>query len=160
MQRQNPLGVAFPGVVRFVLEQFGDPMVTYDLEVDATTVFPGLKMPGRSKKPMIDILARKGGRIVAIISAKRSLRHDRVSDITNGCSSYKGAWHHHGRTRLKYYVVTNEFDPSRLSKVLSDECVDAVVHVHKDAVTVACHLDSRLASLYDLEDLVSLSTTW
>ncbi len=160
MQRQNSLGIAFPGVIRFVLEQFGNPAIAYDLEVDATTIFPGLTMPGRSVKPMIDILARKGGQIVAIISTKWSLRHDRINDITNECPIYKNVAFQQARTRLNYYVATNEFDPARLSKVLGDVCVNAVVHVHGDAVTTACQLNGRLTSMHDLEDLVSLSGTW
>ena len=160
MQRQNSLGIAFSGVVRFVLEKFGNPAITYDLEVDATTIFPGLTMPGRSTKPMIDILAKKGGQIVAIISTKWSLRHDRINDITNECPIYKNVAFQQARTRLNYCVVTNEFDPARLSKVLGDVCVNAVVHVHKDAVTTACQLDGRLATMLDLADLVSLSGTW
>ncbi len=160
MQRQNSLGIAFPGVIRVVLEQFGNPVISYDLEVDATTIFPGLTMPGRSTKPMIDILAKKGGQIVAIISTKWSLRHDRINDITNECPSYKNVAFQQARTRLNYYVVTNEFDPARLSKVLGDVCVNAVVHVRKDAVTTASQLNGRLTSMLDLEDLVSLSGTW
>ena len=93
-----------------------------------------------------------------IISAKWSLRHDRLSDITNECPVYKASYQRIYRTNerpeLKYFVATNEFDPARLNKILDDSCVNGVVHVHKPAVTEVCQLDGRLDELIDLEDFV------
>ncbi len=159
LQRQNSLGIAFPGVVKFILERFGNPAVVYELEADARTIFPGISMPGRSVKPTIDILAKKGGMPVAIISTKWSVRHDRINDITNECPIYKAAAMR-SRIRLAYYVVTNEFDPARLSKILDDDCIDRLVHVHKEAVTVAAGLDGRLSNMLDLADLVAITAHW
>ncbi len=159
LQRQNSLGIAFPGVVKFVLERFGNPAIAYRLEVDATTVFPGITMPGRSVRPMIDILGSKGGNPVAIISTKWSVRHDRINDITNECPIYKAAAMR-SRTPLGYYVVTNEFDPARLSKILGDTCIDGLAHVHKQAVITACNLDGRLGGMLDLSDFVAITQNW
>ena len=53
----------------------------------------------------------------AVISAKWSMRHDRLSDITNECPVYKAAHqriYRQSQTGLSYFVVTNEYDPSRL----------------------------------------------
>ncbi len=90
---------------------------------------------------------------------KWSLRHDRINDLTNECPSYKQAavWR---RQNLLYIVVTNEYDPARLDKVISDTCIDSVVHVHKPAVVDAAALDGRADSLLDLSDLCRLTLGW
>lgn len=164
MQRHNTLGIAFVGLVRHILEQFGFSEVMYNLELNAGTVFPGITFPGRSSTPRIDLLGTREGIPKVIISAKWSLRHDRLSDITNECPIYKAAYERiyrgERRDHLPYYVVTNEFDPSRLLKVLNDTCVDGVVHVHKPAIVEVCKLDGRLDRLIDLADFVNLSYSW
>lgn len=164
MQRQNTWGIAFTGLVKHMLGQFGSAAVSYESEVDAAMVFPGITVPGRSGTPRIDLLAKCSNIPRAIISAKWSVRHDRLNDITNECPVYKAAYqriyrqarHHH----LLYYVVTNEYDPSRLNKMLDDTCVDGVVHVHKEAVERVCALDGRLVRLRDLADLVNATSSW
>jgi hypothetical protein len=164
MQRQNPLGIAFGGLVKHVLERFGSPAIRYETEVEATSVFPGITFPGRSGTPRIDLLARRDNLPLTIISAKWSVRHDRLSDITNECPVYKAAYERiyrqSRRNRVLYYVLTNEFDPSRLNKMLDDTCVDGVVHVHKEAVVEVCMLDGRLHRLLDLTDLINATSSW
>jgi len=159
LQRQNPLGTAFPGLVRFILETFGNSTVTYDVEVDATHIFPGITMPGRSTRPMIAILVHWDGRPIAIISTKWSVRHDRINDITNECPIYKAAAMR-SRVPLAYYVVTNEFDPARLSKMLGDTCINNLIHVHKQGVMTASRLNGRLTAMFDLADFVRVTTAW
>jgi hypothetical protein len=112
-QRQNPLGAGFIGLVTHVLRTFGNPAIEYQNEVDATALFPGIRMTGRSEKPSIDVLALKDGVPRTVISVKWSIRHDRISDITNECPVYKEAAQKHGWS-LDFYAVTNEFDPARL----------------------------------------------
>jgi hypothetical protein len=164
MQRQNPLGTAFTGIVKHILEKFGTANPVYTTEVNAGAIFSGVTVPGRSDTPSIDLLATLDGVPAVIISAKWSLRHDRLNDITNECPVYKAAYQRiYRQTRrkdLKYYVVTNEYDPSRLNKVLSDSCVDGVVHVHKAAVTQVCQLNGRMGDLIDLQDFISSTTEW
>ena len=101
----------------------------------------------------------------AILSAKWSLRHDRLSDITNECPVYKAAYQRiyrtsHQEKNLLYYVITNEYDPSRLGKILDDSCVDGVVHVHKPAVVDICELNRRAQNLIDLADFIGLTDSW
>jgi len=164
MQRQNTLGIAFGGLIKHILEKFGSAVVSYETEVDATTVFPGITFPGRSSTPRIDLLARCNNIPRAIVSAKWSVRHDRLSDITNECPVYRAAYERiYRQTRrdhLLYYVLTNEYDPSRLNKMLDDTCVDGVVHIHKAAVVEVCRLDGRLTRLLDLADLISATSSW
>ena len=57
-------------------------------------------------------------------------------------------------------MVTNEFDPARLQKILADSCVDGVAHVHKPLLTTVLGLDGRLGGLLDLADLVNASRAW
>jgi len=159
LQRQNPLGTAFSGLVRYVLEQFGDSTIDYELEASAPQVYPGIQLPGRSKNPSIDILARRNQIPCTIISIKWGLRHDRVSDITNECPIYKAAASR-SRTPLEFYVVTNEFDPARLNKVLSDPCIDGVVHIHKNAVCGVCGLNGRLNNMINLPDFFQHTFNW
>lgn len=164
MQRQNSLGIAFVGLVKHVLERFGVSSVSYEVEVEANVVFPGITFPGRSGTPRIDILAQSDGIPRAIVSAKWSMRHDRLNDITNECPVYKAAYERIyrqvRRDRVLYYVVTNEYDPARLNKMLDDPCIDGVVHVHKKAPVEVCGLDGRLARLIDLEDFIHATFSW
>jgi hypothetical protein len=159
VQRQNPLGIAFPALVCYILSTFGNSSVSYELEVPAQSVFPGIIVPGRSKNPRIDIVVRNQNHTKAVISCKWSLRHDRLNDISNECPAYKQAasW---TRTNIEYYVITNEYDPARLNKLLSDSCVDALVHVHKYLPINVCGLNSRLVNMLDLVDLINKSKTW
>ena len=82
-----------------------------------------------------------------------------LNDITNECPAYKGAamW---TRSNIEYIVVTNEFGSARLQRLLRDNCVDTVVHVHKPAVVNVCQIDGALDSLADLTDLIARSHTW
>jgi hypothetical protein len=164
MQPHNSRGIAFAGLVRHVLQKFGQPNLQYGVEVDAGEIFPGISVPGRSGTPRIDLLVRRDELPQAIISTKWSVRHDRLNDITNECPVYKAAYariyRQAGRREIPYYVVTNEFDSSRLTKMLEDTCVEGVVHVHKHAVIDVCGLNGRLTQLIDLADFIELSHTW
>ena len=165
MQRQNTLGIAFPGIVKYLLEKFGNKQILYQTEVDADSVFPGITFPGRSAAPRIDLLAKHSEIPAVIISTKWSVRHERLNDITNECPVYKAAYQRVYRQarrdpRLRYYVVTNEYDPSRLNKMLDDSCVNGVVHVHKAAVVTVCGLNGRLARLMDLSEFIAETASW
>lgn len=164
MQRQNTLGMASAGLVKHVLEKFGSGAISYETEVEASTIFPGIAFPGRSRTPRIDLLAKQSNIPRAIISTKWSLRHDRMNDITNECPVYKAAYERiYRQTRhdhLLYYVLTNEYAPARLTKMLNDTCVDGVVHVHKAAVVEVCKLDGRLTRLMDLADFIMTTSSW
>lgn len=164
MQRQNTLGIAFSGLVKYVLEKFGSTTLSYETEVEVTKIFPGITVPGRSGTPRIDLLAKCNALPRAIISTKWSVRHDRVNDITNECPVYKAAYERIYRKarhdHLLYYVVTNEYDPSRLNKMLDDSCVNGVVHVHKAAVVDVCKLNGRLTRLIDLSEFIKSALSW
>ena len=165
LQRQNPLGTAFAGLVVHVLNTFGSQRLQYVTEKAPAEAFPGITFPGRSRASRSDILATVDSVPRAVVSAKWSIRHDRLNDITNECPVYKAAYNRIYRGQqsgegLLYFVVTNEFDPARLTKALDDSCVDGVIHVHKAAVVEICELDGRLDRLMDLSDLVQMTYSW
>lgn len=165
LQRQNPLGTAFAGLVVHVLNTFGSQRPQYVTEKAPAEAFPGITFPGRSRASRSDILATVDSVPRAVVSAKWSIRHDRLNDITNECPVYKAAYNRIYRGQqsgqgLLYFVVTNEFDPARLTKALDDSCVDGVIHVHKAAVVEICELDGRLDRLMDLSDLVQMTYSW
>jgi len=159
LQRHNILGSAFAGLVKHVLEFFGSQEVTYQLEVAGDWAFPGVQLPTRTGEPFIDILVRKQGRNRGIISTKWSIRHDRINDLTSECRAYKNAARFTD-THLFYCVATNEYDPARVEKLLTDKCIDGVVHVHKPLVTEVSGLDGRLAEFLDLSELIEQSNQW
>ncbi len=159
LQRQNSLGIAFAGLVKHTLQRFGSEHLTYEIEAPADDVYPGIAFPGRSRAPAIDVLVRKSDYPRAVISIKWSLRHDRINDITNECPVYKQAAARL-RQALNFYVVTNEFDPARLGKVLDDTCIDGLTHVHRPAVTVVCGGDGRLDEMLDLTGLIDETFSW
>jgi hypothetical protein len=165
MQRNNPLGNGLRTLVAEVLTRFTQPSsLAYEEEVDATQCFPGIYMPGRSRTPKMDIMAGVGRRPRAIISCKWSIRHDRISDPTNECTTYKAAATMQQLPELGYYVVTNEFSVARLEKVLSQPCVDGLVHVHAPLLRamVGGKADAVVehSKFYDLVDFVELARTW
>ena len=58
MQRQNPLGIAFPCLINHILESFGSDRIFYESEVEADRYFTGIRLNGRSGAPKIDLLAK------------------------------------------------------------------------------------------------------
>jgi hypothetical protein len=159
LQRQNIVGSAFAGLIKHALELFGSQSVTYELEVAGDKAFPGVQLPTRTGEPFIDILVRKQGRNRGIISTKWSIRHDRINDLTSECRAYKNAATFTD-SKIFYYVATNEYDPARVEKPLTDKCIDGVVHVHKPLVTEVSGLNGRLTEFLDLSDLVEKSKHW
>jgi hypothetical protein len=164
MQRNNPLGNGLRILMAEVLQRWGNPALDYLQEEDATKWFPGITLPGRSTTPKMDVLVVKSGKPRAVISCKWSIRHDRISDPTNECTSYKAAGIQQQITNLAYYVVTNEFSAARLDKVLNQPCVDGLVHIHEPlfttiagtaAVAVTTH-----AKFLDLVQFVQLTHSW
>ena len=169
MQRNNPLGHGLRMLVSEVLERWGNAAYDYPEEEKPAIYFPGIVLTGRSERASIDVLARhrETGAPRAIISCKWSIRHDRISDPTNECTEYKGAAIKRQNMNLFYCVVTNELDGQRLDKIITQPCVDALVHVHLplalqlNAGGTTLMAEARARNrLLDLTDLVHLTATW
>jgi hypothetical protein len=133
---------------------------SFEEEARAKVWFPGIRLPGASENPAVDILAVKSGQPRAVISCKWTVRHDRVSDITNECPNYRSIALRLRVPDFGYYVVTNEFYSSRLEKMLNDDCVTGVVHVHRAALAATgLKLEAR-KPLIDLNDFLALVSGW
>ena len=165
-QRNNPVGNGLRILLSEILTRWGDERFAYEEEAPATSWFPGIVMPGRSKNPKVDVAAVSDGQPSALISCKWSIRHDRISDPTNECQEYRAAAMKR-QFPLSYYVLTNELDWQRLEKVLNQPCVDGLIHVHlglldqvlggeSDAMAAA----RKASRLLDLTEFVSLTSTW
>lgn len=145
-QRQNPLGIGFVCAVAGLLRYHCPNYTFLDEAPVGTAVFKDVKHPPRRA---IDIVALKGGKERAIISVKWSIRHDRLRDLLDECTVYKKH-----RPKLKFYVVTNEFMPARLRKLIEDPCVDEVFHVNREMVLEVNNGNSRLVGLKDFGDII------
>jgi hypothetical protein len=152
-QRQNPLGIGFVESLLLLLQSFSSSSYSFLPEgAIGETVFPEIRAREAPRsKP--DIVVVSGKAEVALVSAKLSLRHDRLKDLKDECAYFKTL-----RPRLKFYAVTNEYSPSRLDKVLAEYRVDAVFHVCKRLVVDVARVDGRTQQLRDLSELLSLFT--
>lgn len=165
-QRNNPLGNGLRILTAAVLQRWGDGRFTYTEEARATDWFPGIAMPGRSRKPKIDVLVHTATRVRVIVSCKWSGRHDRMSDVTNECQQYKQAAVQQQNMDLQHFVVTNELDGQRTDKILDQRCIDGLVMVHlplAEAIGTVTPLMRRSIDdgrLLDLSDFVRLTRTW
>ncbi len=147
-QRQNPLGIGFVSSLTILLEHFGSGYQFLPEKEIGKTVFRGIREAPRSAP---DIVAVKDRAEIAVISAKWSLRHDRLKDLKDECNYFKTLM-----GSLKYYAVTNEYDPARLNKVLEDYRIDGLFHVNRRFVVDVAQVDGRLEGLGDLADLLRL----
>ncbi len=148
-QRQNPLGIGFVESLLLLLQHFSSPQYTFLPEgAIGKTVFPEVQST-EAPRSCPDIVAVAGGSEVAVVSAKWSLRHDRLKDLKDECGYFKTV-----RPRLKFFVVTNEYNPARLDKVISDYRIDAVFHVCKKLLVDVAQVDGRTGELKDLSELL------
>ncbi len=165
LQPHNPVGHAFRSLVVTILEKFGSQDVRYEEEVDPHKEFPGFEFSTRSKKPRIDIVARRGSKTVALMSTRWRYRHDRV-DVVEEALAYGGAARRHN-PKCQLFAVIGEFAPNRLDKILSN-CAPAHPHppltaaVHFAPVLISKGLgeNGRLSALRDLAWLASQSYDW
>ena len=164
-QPNNLVGHAFRSLVVNILEKFGDNGVTYSEEVSPYDEFPGLTFTTRSKKPKIDIVARRGKTTVALLSSRWRFRHDRVDVVDEALAYVTGARRHNPSCKL--YAVVGEFVPSRLEKILTNcppaqpqAALTATIHFAPDLITYGLGENGRLKHLKNLEWLISESFRW
>ncbi len=145
-QRQNPLGTGFSASLVYYLRRTSDPDFEFIPEaLVGKQVFLKVSSPPRQR---VDIAVKRRGREFAIISAKWSIRHDRMKDWLDECDFYKT------RAALPYYfVVTNEYGPARLKKVLDNQCKSGFFHVNRELVLEVHGGNGRLEGLEDLTAL-------
>ena len=91
------------------------------------------------------------GQETAIISAKWSIRHDRLKDLLEECSYFKSV-----RPGIRFHVATNEYMPARLERLAASTCIDNVFHVRTALLRLANPGVPHLAAIRDLSDLFTL----
>jgi len=165
LQQHNLVGHAFRSLLVQILQTFGNPSIAYEEEVDPYYEFPGYEFQTRSKRPKIDIVARKGGRTVALISSKWRYRHDRTEFIDEALACAGPA--RRLNSSCKLYVWVGEFSPNRLEKSLdhcpprhSNPALSGTIHFHAPLVTVAIGHNGRMTDLRDLTWLIQETFDW
>lgn len=165
LQPNNLVGHAFRSLVTESLACYGNAAITYDEEVDPRQLFPGGEFRTRSKKSKIDIVARRGGQVVALLSLKWRFRHDRV-DIPDEAIAYMSAARR-VNSQTRFYAVVGEFAASRLEKLLensapahSNPAITATVHFNPELVRQGLGENGRIAHLKSLEWLIAETNKW
>jgi len=164
-QPHNLVGHAYRSLVVNVLSTFGDTGVSYEEEVDPYQEFPGYSFGTRSAKPKLDIVARRGTRIVALLSSRWRFRHDRV-DVVEEAMSYAPAARRHS-PNCKLYAVVGEFAPNRLDKILSNcppvlpnAALSAAVHFAPSLIIEGLAENGRMTHLQSLDWLTRETFNW
>jgi len=165
LQPHNLVGHAFRSIVVRALETFGNRDITYAEEVDPHIEFPGHSFVTRSKKPKIDIVARKGPKTVALMSLRWRFRHDRV-DVVEEALAYAGPARRQNASCCLFAVI-GEFAPNRLEKILSN-CppahanppLNAAIHFAPQLITEGLGQNGSMKHLKGLDWLISETFTW
>jgi len=164
-QPHNLLGHAFRSLIVTILEAFGDPGINYQEEVDPHSLFPGFPFVTRSTKAKIDIVARRNGLLVALLSARWRLRHDRI-DLVSEARAYAPAARNQNQ-HCKLYPVVGEFDPKRLLKVITNcppamqnAALSEAVHFAPELLWHGLNLNGQTAHLRDLAWLIQQTHHW
>jgi hypothetical protein len=164
LQPNNLVGHAFRSIVAEILKLFGAPGIVYDEEVGARDLLPHFVMSSRSKEPMIDIVASKGPRPVAMISTRWRFRHDRVDFIDEAHSYAPAAARSYGA--VPYFAVMGEFSAARVGKVLDNSPpaatgpISAGIHFCPDLLSKGLGENGRMANLKGLDWLIAQTRFW
>ena len=165
LQPHNLIGHAFRSLTVHILETFGDRGITYAEEVSPYDEFPGPQFATRSRGAKVDIVARREGVTVALISSRWRFRHDRVDVVEEAMAYAPAARRHNPGCRL--YASVAEFSPNRLQKIL-DNCppaqpqgaLTAAVHFAPQLIIDGLEENGRMHNLQSLEWLIGETWTW
>jgi len=165
LQPHNLVGHAFRSLIVTILETFGDTGIVYEEEVDPHAEFPGFQFATRSPDAKLDIVARRNGRLVALLSTRWRYRHDRV-DLVDEALAYAPPARRQN-PNCKLYPVVGEFAPNRLHKVLTN-CPPAIqnaalseaVHFAPELIWHGLHENGRITHLRNLEWLIQQTHLW
>ena len=165
LQPNNLKGHAFRSVVCATLERFGDPDLLLTEEDRIRDLFPGWDFGNRSDDARVDITARRGGRVVALVSARWTYRHDRV-DMIDEARAYLPAARNANRNAV-FYGVTAEIGTARLHKVINETApvhpnaaIDHLVHLNPLLPGKLIGNNGPLGHLMSLADFVRASFNW
>ena len=165
VQPHNLIGHAFRSVLVECLQTFGDPAISYEEEIDPRKEFPGFDFGTRSKAARIDIIGRRKGQLVAMISSRWRFRHDRVEVVEEALAYMTAARRTYGN--CQFYAWLGEFSAARLEKVLtncppyrSNAALAATVHFQPRLISEGLGENGRLAHLKSLSWLIDQTFTW
>jgi hypothetical protein len=165
LQPHNLFGHAFRSLIVKILETFGDPGVVYEEEVDPHGEFPGYRFATRSPDAKLDIVARRNGHLVALLSTRWRYRHDRVDLVDEALAYAPAARRQNHNCRL--YAVVGEFAPNRLHKVLTNcppampnAALSAAVHFAPELIWHGLQENGRTTCLRNLEWLIQQTHEW
>lgn len=164
-QPHNLVGHAFRSLTVHILESFGDPGIAYGEEISPHDEFPGHEFATRSLDPKIDIVARRDGVTVALISSRWRFRHDRVEVVEEAMEYAPAARRHNRNCRL--YASVGEFAPNRLEKILRNcppaqlhSALTATVHFAPQLISHGLRENGRTAHLRSLDWLIGETFSW
>jgi len=144
-QRQNYLGYGFQFVLKHLIKQIVNIIPLTDVRVDVIHNFSALAR--RAPRRKVDLVLISPSDFRLLISAKWSLRHDRLRDLLQEAEFFKRY-----KETIKVFAVTNEFMLGRLRMLAESPWVDHVYHVHLPLLRM-CHDNRPLDYMKDLTDL-------
>jgi hypothetical protein len=165
LQPHNLVGHAFRSIFTEILKIHGDTSISYDEEVNPYEEFHGYRFDTRSKKPKIDIVARKDGQTVALLSTRWRYRHDRV-EVVDESYSYIPVARRINRY-CNFYAVIGEFSPARIEKILDHSPpkhahgpIAAAVHFNPLLIKEGLEENGRIEHLKSLPWLIDKTFEW
>ena len=165
LQPHNLVGHAFRSLIVTILQSFGDPGVEYEEEVNPHAEFPGFHFATRSPDAKLDIVARRNGYLVALLSTRWRYRHDRV-DLVDEALAYAPPARRQNHN-CKLYAVVGEFAPNRLHKVLANcppamanAALSAAVHFAPELIWHGLRENGRITCLQNLDWLIQQTHEW
>ena len=165
LQPNNPRGHAFRSLVAETLASFGDPELEMREEASPHDLFTGHDFGNRSAAARIDIVVKRGPRIVALITTRWTYRHDRV-DIIDEARAYMPPARDQNRD-CRFFGVTAEFMTARLKKVISETApvmrnaaIDRLVHLNPELPGELIGRNGELREMWSLAQMVEDSYNW
>lgn len=165
LQPNNPRGHAFRSLVAETLARFGDPALGVTEAASPHDVFPGFDYRAAGRDSRIDIVVRRGDRLVALVTTHWTYRHTRVGMLRDA-EAYMPA----ARVRndaCRFFGVTTEFGAARLKKVVAEtapvmqnSAIDRLVHLNPDLLGELTGRNVDLREMWSLAQMVEDSYNW
>jgi hypothetical protein len=165
LQPHNPAGHAFRSLVATALHLFGDPAITYEEQSNPSAEPGGCNLGADPNGQKVDVVARRSGRVVAIIAICWRHRHNRLGFLHRTAQLSINLRAYNSRARA--YVVVGEFDGGRLRRLLADSAsripnftISATVHFAPQLIREGLQEGGTLQDLQSLEWLIDQTFAW
>jgi hypothetical protein len=164
-QAHNQRGTAYRCLIAEIIDRWGASGLDVHEEEPASNWFAVAAL-GQAGRARVDVLVARGGAPRAFVSCKWALRNDRNHDVVNEANAYKSVAAGRGLS-VEVGLVTNEFGPARIARVLDSALIDFVAHTNRDLFLampwsrsgdfMALQHDARFI---DLSGLIARSQNW